>query len=201
MSSRPDGAIHTGAVTAPGRDDELHEALGESQRLGFLGARPVPEVVEHARMYVRALGEVSGTVMDLGAGGGIPGLVIAHDRPDLRVLLIDRRQKRTDFLERICRRFGWLGSVEVLCTDVDRLVAEMADGPATERPDAVVARGFGPPERTLTLAAGLVRPGGLIVISEPPDGDRWDPDVLSRLGVRRLSGDSDRIVRFVTSGR
>ena len=41
------------------------------------------------------------TVLDLGAGGGVPGLVIAHDLPDLHVTLLDRRAKRTDFLERV----------------------------------------------------------------------------------------------------
>ncbi len=190
-------------MTVPGRDDELHEALGESQRLGFLGARPIPEVVEHARMYVRALDDVDGTVADIGAGGGVPGLVIAHDRPDLHLQLIDRRQKRTDFLERMRRRYAWLASVRVVCADVVDLAAaadDESDESAWSAPvDAVVARGFGPPSSTLTLGASLVRPGGLIVISEPPDGDRWDARLVDEAGVRRLPVDrpGDRIVRFV----
>jgi len=193
-------------MTASGREDELYEALGESQRLGFLGARAIPEVVEHARMYVRALDGVVGTVADIGTGGGVPGLVIAHDRPDLRVLLIDRRQKRTDFLERVCRRYGWLASVEVVCADVTEL-AEAAAGRESDQAeqqaeqhavDAVVARGFGPPPLTLTSGASLVRPGGLIVISEPPDGNRWAPELLHDVGVRRipLLHPADRIVTF-----
>ena len=52
--------------------------------------------------------------------------------------------------------------------------------------DAVVARGFGPPEITLGLAVRLVRPAGRIVISEPPTGDRWDSELLVALGLRRL---------------
>lgn len=182
-------------MSAPGREDDLHEALGESQRLGLLGARPIPEVVEHARMYVRALAGVSGRVIDIGAGGGVPGLVIAHDRPDLEVVLVDRRQKRTDFLERLRRRYAWLASVEVRCADVADLVATVPSG---QLADAVVARGFGPPLQTLRLGASLVQPGGLIVISEPPDGDRWDPDRLRELGVRRhlVDRSGDRIAVF-----
>lgn len=162
--------------TAP----ELVHALDDAQRLGFLGARPIPDVVAHARGFVRALrahDEVD-TVLDLGSGGGLPGLVVAHDLPDLHVTLLDRRAKRTDFLERVVRRLGWGDRVSVICADVESFLP-------TDPFDAVVARGFGPPEFTLSAAARLVRPGGPMVISEPPGADRWDEDVLIRLGVRR----------------
>ena len=159
----------------------LVAALEQSQRLGFLGARPIPEVIAHARGFVRALADHDDlhTVLDLGAGGGVPGLVIAHDRPDLHVTLLDRRAKRTDFLERVVRRLEWADRVTVVCADV-------ADFRPDDRFDAVVARGFGPPSFTLSVAAGLVRPGHPIVISEPPEADRWDDGLIDRLGVRRL---------------
>ncbi len=51
--------------------------------------------------------------------------------------------------------------------------------------DAAVARGFGPPEVTLSAAARLVRSGGVIVISEPPSGERWSAALVQRLGVVR----------------
>lgn len=159
----------------------LVAALEQSQRLGFLGARPIPEVIAHARGFVRALDEHADvqTVLDLGAGGGVPGLVIAHDRPELHVTLLDRRAKRTDFLERVVRRLEWSDRVTVICADV-------ADFRPDDRFDAVVARGFGPPSSTLSVAARLVRPGHPIVISEPPESDRWDDALIDRLGVRRL---------------
>ena len=76
-------------MSSPARDvvgdAELAAALAESQRLGMLGDRPVAEVIEHAGAFVLALAEVTGTVVDLGSGGGVPGLVIARARPDLRV--------------------------------------------------------------------------------------------------------------------
>ncbi|MGH9133997.1 MAG: 16S rRNA (guanine(527)-N(7))-methyltransferase RsmG [Ilumatobacteraceae bacterium] len=160
-----------------------------AQRLGFVGARPVEEVVEHARHFVEALDgivavpgdELGATrrprVVDIGSGGGVPGLVIANDRPDLAVTLVDRRQKRTDFLQRAVGALGYGGWVTVRCCDTDALLA------AGERFDAVTARGFGPPSRTLRTAAGLVRPGGRIVISEPPAGDRWPAREVAKLGL------------------
>lgn len=164
--------------TAP----ELLTALADAQRLGFLGDRPIDQAVAHARGFVRALrdhGPID-TVLDLGAGGGLPGLVIAHDLPGLRLTMLDRRAKRTDFLERVVRRMGWTDHVSVVCADV-------ASFHPHDRFGAVVARGFGPPEETLSFAAGLVRDGGIIVISEPPGVDRWDESLLDRLGVRRVA--------------
>jgi 16S rRNA (guanine527-N7)-methyltransferase len=162
--------------TAP----ELVTALVDAQRLGFLGARPIPDVIAHARGFVRALRayEHVETVLDLGAGGGVPGLVVAHDLPDLQVTLLDRRAKRTDFLERVVRRLGWGDRVSVICADAESFVP-------IDQFDGVMARGFGPPEFTLSVAAHLVRAGGPMVISEPPGADRWDEAVLARLGVRR----------------
>jgi 16S rRNA (guanine527-N7)-methyltransferase len=134
----------------------------------MLGRRPVPEVIEHASGFVLALQDVVGTVVDLGSGGGVPGLVIARARPDLRLVLVDRRAARADHVMRLVRRLGLQDQVEVLVADARHL---HLDAPA----DAVVARGFGAPMTTLTAAVRLVRPGGVIVVSEPPDepGDRW----------------------------
>jgi len=163
-------------------DGDLVAALTEAQRLGFLGDRPIPEVISHARSFVRALAahEPIESVLDLGSGGGVPGLVIAHDRPNTRVTLLDRRSKRTDVLERVVRRWGWQARVNVVCGDA----ATFEHVPF----DAVVARGFGPPELTLALARRSVRSGGVIVISEPPGGDRWDDDVLAKMDVHRALG-------------
>lgn len=163
-------------MDAPALDDVLSEA----QRLGFLGDRPIPEVIAHARRFVDALHDVEGTVLDLGSGGGVPGLVIAHDRPDLTVALLDRRTKRTDFLQRMVGRLGWGDRVHVVAND-----AESAIATAAGTFDAVVARGFGPPEHTLSVATAFVAIGGPIVVSEPPAGDRWDPAWLERYGLER----------------
>ena len=77
----------------------LVDALLDAQRLGFLGSRPIPEVIEHARGFVRALRErehdrAIESVLDLGSGGGVPGLIIAHDLPTARLTMLDRRAKR-----------------------------------------------------------------------------------------------------------
>jgi 16S rRNA (guanine527-N7)-methyltransferase len=176
-------------------DTDLVAALTESQRLGFLGARPIEEVIEHARAFVGGLDglPIDARVIDLGSGGGVPGLVIAHDRPALRVTLLDRRTKRTDFLERVVRRLGWADRVSIVASDV-----------TTFDPvplfDAAVARGFGPPAETLAAAARVVRAGGRVVISEPPSGDRWEPEVVTAAGVERITHPGSTVAVFLRLG-
>lgn len=169
-------------------DGELLDALASSQRLGFLGARPIPEVVAHALAFVGALDGVTGTVVDLGTGGGVPGLVIAVHRPDLHLVLVDRRTARTDHVLRLVRRLRLVDRVDVWAGDAATLALP---SPA----DAVVARGFGAPAITAAVAVPLLRSGGRLVVSEPPaeDPDRWTPDLLGRHRLERVAWPDDRV--------
>ena len=162
---------------------ETIEVLRESQRLGFLGARPVEQAAEHAAAFATALGGLTAgaRLIDLGSGGGLPGLVLAELLPSCSILLVDRRQKRTDFLQRAVRRLGF-EHVEVREGDVAAIASAVES--RLEPPfDAVTARGFGPPEATLRIARRLIGEGGTIVISEPPSGERWDQRLLDDLDL------------------
>lgn len=174
----------------------LFETLREAQRFGFFGAAPIEDAVDHARSFVEALAPISpgSRVIDLGSGGGLPGLVIADARPDLAVTLLDRRQKRTDFLELAVRRLEW-SHVVVRAGDVREVARDVSSGaPAF---DAATARGFGPPEFTLRQATGVVSASGTIVISEPPSGDRWPAELLDELSVTSERAGAVRIFRRV----
>ena len=165
---------------------ELIETLRQAQRFGFFGPRDIAEAAAHSQAFVDALGPLAdGTrLLDLGSGGGLPGLVLADAYPRASILLLDRRQKRTDFLTRAVLRHGWT-HVDVRCLDAVELIDEVARG-VIEPFDVVTARGFGPPGLTLRTAAGLCQ--GRIVISEPPSGERWPAPLLQELGMtsRRL---------------
>lgn len=170
----------------------LIAALTESQRVGMLGGRPVAEMVEHAGAFVDALAGVDGTVVDLGSGGGVPGLVIADARPDLHVVLVDRRVSRTDHLRRLIGRLGFADRVEVLTLDAAAVPRAVAD--------AVVARGFGSPSSTLRAARPLLRPAGVVIVSEPPSGEqarvRWPPALLVELDLVAEPHDDRRVAVF-----
>jgi 16S rRNA (guanine527-N7)-methyltransferase len=173
--------------------DALTDALGDAQGIGLLGDRPIPDVIAHAGAFVRALEEVTGRIIDLGSGGGVPGLVIADMRPDLDIVLLDRRQKRTDFLERMVRRLGWSDRVSVVHGDA-AVLGHHLDHRA--RYDAAVSRGFGPPALTVQLSTPFVRLGGTVVLTDPPasHGDRWAS--IPHPGLVRLSPPGDTVVVF-----
>lgn len=159
----------------------LNDILAEAHRVGWLGIDDVDAVRIHAGRFVRALEGCQGPVADVGTGPGIPGLIIAEERPDLRVVLVDRRASRIDFLQRAIRALGWqdrVTAVEGVAPEVVG-VREWAGSFA-----AVVARSFGAPTETLRCSRPFLGIGGRLIVSEPPNRgtSRWDQDLVRRFG-------------------
>ena len=175
-------------VSSPRRT--VLDVLREAQRVGTLGDRAVDDVIAHARQFLAALEGRTGRVLDLGTGGGVPGLVIADDRPDLQLTLVDRRATRMDALRLAVAGLGWEARVEVITADAETLSRDLDHQGVY---DAVVCRGFGAPEVTARAARPFLKNGGVLVVSEPPgsDGSRWTPDLLGVtgfVGMRTLPG-------------
>lgn len=160
--------------------DRLLQQLERAQTLGFLGPGPVEDHLDHARGFVDALTAQTGPVVDLGSGGGVPGLPILVARPDLQLVLVDASARRGAFLD---------AAVEALdaghrCRVVVGRAEVVGRGPLRGTAGAVVARAFGPPATTAECAAPLLRVGGLLVVSEPPiDAPRWPAEELGLLGL------------------
>jgi 16S rRNA (guanine527-N7)-methyltransferase len=124
-------------------------------------------------------------VLDLGSGGGLPGLVVATCRPDLDLILVEARQRACRFLREAVVTLD-LAQVTVVEARAEE-AARWAD--LRETFDAVVARSFGPPAVTAECAVGFLRPGGRLVVSEPPGDEapegavtRWPVPGLEELG-------------------
>jgi 16S rRNA (guanine527-N7)-methyltransferase len=145
----------------------------------------VLDQVRHSHGFVSALETVRGTVGDLGSGGGVPGLPLALARPDLELVLIDAGHRRVVFLEEAVAALGLGDRVRV----VEGRAEEVGRGPLRGTLDAVVARSFGPPAPTAECAAPLLRVGGRLVVSEPPEGGaaRWPTPGIELLGLRATS--------------
>lgn len=175
-------------VASPSTGPELLGVLDRARRLGVLGPGPVQDHVDHSRLFVDALVDLpaGALVVDLGSGGGIPGLVVAEQRPDLRVALLESMERRTALLVEAVARLGWIDRVEVVHARSESVGRSRK---WRGRADAVTARSFGPPATTAECAAPLLAVGGVLVVSEPPDGsDRWPVEGLEPLGLVAMAG-------------
>nr|WP_274383139.1 16S rRNA (guanine(527)-N(7))-methyltransferase RsmG [Cupriavidus gilardii] len=104
-----------------------------------------PEVVPAAR----------GRVLDVGSGGGMPGLPLAIACPDVSVLMVDIVQKKTAFLTQ-CRAQLRLGNAAAHWGPVEKL--DDADGFAV-----ITSRAFAELADFVTLAGHLLAPGGRMI--------------------------------------
>jgi 16S rRNA (guanine527-N7)-methyltransferase len=171
----------------------VREVLDEARAFGWLGPGEVETHLDHALGMAAAIGAPPGHFLDLGSGGGVPGLVLALVWPDARGLLLDAGRRRVEFLESVCARLGLAERISTRCERAEE---------AARRPelrggfDLVVARGFGRPAVTAECGAGFLCRGGRLVVSEPPEDDpkRWPEAGLAQLGfgpaTLRRSGDA-----------
>src|SRR5262249_47208356 len=93
----------------------------------------------------------AGSWIDLGAGAGFPGMVVALICPELRMTLVESRRKRINFLVFLAESLGIADRVTVAGQRLEML-------PGAPR-DVISARAFAPLERLLPLAHRFSRPG------------------------------------------
>ena len=160
----------------------LRATLEESRGLGFLGPGPVEAHIAHALDFACLLPATAARALDLGSGGGVPGLVLLAALPDIEMVLLDANQRRTQFLDRCLARFGWEHRAEVVTARAE----EAAHRPGLRHGiDVVLSRSFASPAATAECGAPFLRLGGRLVVSEPPDQvERWPAEGLARLGLR-----------------
>lgn len=165
--------------------EQLLEVLDRSKTLGFLGPGPVEDHLLHARAFARPVDDMSPPVkvLDLGSGGGVPGLVLAAHWKQTSFTLLDGSSKRCDFLLEAVENLGWRDRVAVLCGRAEDLGH---DASLRAQFDLVVARSFAAPAVTAECAACFMALGAKLVVSEPPEtvsGQRWSPEGLALLGL------------------
>jgi 16S rRNA (guanine527-N7)-methyltransferase len=93
-------------------------------------------------------------IADLGAGAGLPGLVLAIALPEAEVVLVESVGKKCAWMERTVESLG-LENVRVTCARVEELEAAPFD--------VVTARALGALPVVCEYAAPLLREGGVLV--------------------------------------
>ncbi len=168
--------------------DWLPRALEESRARGFLSPQSLDLQIDHANGFGDVWDSVYPTppasLLDLGSGGGLPGLVLLN-RWANQVVFLDSMKKRSSFLEEILE---WPGvpRATVVCARAE----EAARWPEFDGFfDLVTARSFGSPSSTAECGVRFLRIGGALIVSEPPDDNepsRWSGGALRRLGLKDL---------------
>jgi 16S rRNA (guanine527-N7)-methyltransferase len=148
---------------------------------GLIGPHEVPRLWDRHLLNCAVVAELidsqPATLVDIGSGAGLPGIVLAMLRPELRVILLEPMDRRCRFLTDCVAELG-LSNASVL-----RARAEDAVLCA----DVATARAVAPLDRLAELAVRLVRPGGMVLAIKgqtAADELKKARPVLKRLGIR-----------------
>lgn len=168
----------------------LRGILEESRRFGFLGPGEVGFHVKHSLGFAAAwdLAQAPAHAVDLGSGGGVPGLVLAVMAwPPTTWTLIDSAERRCAFLRGAIEDLGVGARVTV---HRDRAEAAGRLPQLRHTADLVVSRSFAIPPVTAECGSPFLAEGGRLIVSEPPtesEVERWPASGLAELGLRRVA--------------
>ena len=173
----------------------------------MIGPREVPRLWDRHLLNCAVVAELvtgrCGTLVDIGSGAGLPGLVLAMVLPETAVILLEPMERRCRFLAGCVIELG-LENVSVLRARAEEaaVLASLSGGTHPPRPpsgettplgppglraDVATARAVAPLPRLAELAVGVVRPGGMVLAikgrtaAQELKGAR---PVLRRIGAR-----------------
>lgn len=105
-----------------------------------------------------------GRIIDVGSGGGLPGIPLAVARPDLNVALLEATGKKARFLEKCAHELP-LPNVTVLNARAETIGRHPNH---RQHYDAAVCRAVGPLNELLEYTLPLVRVGGIVLAMKGP---------------------------------
>ena len=140
-------------------------------------------LVDDVLRAVPLLAGTSGSIVDVGSGGGSPGVPLALALPERRFRLVESRRRRCDFLERVTND---VSNVEV--------VWGRAEEQPTDEHGAALAKALAKPPVAAELCLPLVQPDGIAILWV---GETADADAVSTAAERvggRLESESDGLL-------
>jgi 16S rRNA (guanine527-N7)-methyltransferase len=153
------------------------ELLRWNEKINLTAAKdPVEVLMRHVLDSLVPLAQLSGVqrLLDVGPGGGLPGIPIKIFRPSLSVVLVEARRKKAAFNQHVVDRLG-LDGIEVIWA---RLGDEEFDERFGKTPfDAIITRAALAGHRILELAARVLRPGGTILLMKGTMGGRQQEEL------------------------
>jgi 16S rRNA (guanine527-N7)-methyltransferase len=133
--------------------------------------------LEESLAIVPLVARFPGPVVDVGSGGGAPGIPIAAALPDRDVTLLEANGRKCEFLESVAREFPNVG-----------VVRGRAEEQETDRFGIAVAKALAPPPVAAEWCLPLVAPGGAAILLVSPSADR---EAVSRVSAQLGGGEPE----------
>jgi 16S rRNA (guanine527-N7)-methyltransferase len=144
---------------------------------------PMQMVTHHLLDSLAAVPAFAGArnVLDVGAGGGLPGIVLAICRPDMKVAMIDTVHKKTAFLKQVKAELE-LANITVYTMKVQDLLVE-------DKFDVITSRAFADLSDFLNWSGHLLAQGGKFIALKgvaPPEEQERIPEEWKVTGLQPL---------------
>jgi 16S rRNA (guanine527-N7)-methyltransferase len=132
--------------------------------------------------------------IDIGSGGGFPGLVVAillTEKSKCNVQLIDSDHRKCAFLRHVSRETGV--PVEVHCGRIEEII------PRLPRPDVISARALAPMRQLLDWSAPFIEKGtiGLFLKGQDVDKELTDISIYSNFKMQMVESKTDPKAKIV----
>jgi 16S rRNA (guanine527-N7)-methyltransferase len=133
-------------------------------------------LLDDALRGIDIVGREVGPIVDVGSGGGTPGIPLAASLPDREVTLLEAERRKCDFLAR------WTAELPNL-----RVVWGRAEEHRLEAYGVAVAKALAHPPTALEWCLPLVREGGAVLLWVGPSADE---EILASV-ARRIAGEPE----------
>jgi 16S rRNA (guanine527-N7)-methyltransferase len=151
---------------------------------GLIGPREAPRVWDRHLINCGVVSEmipIGASVVDVGSGAGLPGIVLAVARPDLTITLVEPLARRTAFLSEVVTALG----LETAVTVVRGRAEDLAGEPPVAA-DVVTARAVAPLDRLAGWCLPLAAIGGRLLALK--GSSAADEVAEHRAAIARLGG-------------
>jgi 16S rRNA (guanine527-N7)-methyltransferase len=149
--------------------------------------------IAESLLFAAGLRDGPCSLLDIGTGGGLPGLVVAIARPDIRVTLLDATEKKISFVAETAEAIG------VPVRTLHGRAEELA-GTFGGQFDLVSARAVAPLSRLIEWSVPFLAPGGVFHAIK---GQKWPEELrdaapqLRRLGAVVIATPTADVIRDV----
>ena len=137
------------------------------------------QLLEDSLRGVEVVRGFEGPIVDVGSGGGAPGIPLAHALPDREVTLLEATRRKCDFLER------WTAELPNL-----RVVCGRAEEQPVDTWGVAVAKALAPPPVAAEWCLPLVAPGGAAILYVGPTAQAEQVARVAELLAAELEPDS-----------